>query len=226
MLTFAAITGVTAACGVTAFYFLLPRVPANAAVVDIARTFLVEARLKNDFDYLVQHSLSAGQPLAPLLVHLDLADRQRHQYYADLEDSIFRDDVLSPEIDPLPLPEAAWRHTLWDHFYPQVRQETDPLKAAQIVVRSLRERVGIDPDYNYRVGVETIWTEQMTDETGFERIYVAALRSIGIAARLDAAGKVELLENAQWRAAPRPEISLFEDKPVTVPKGGLVNFSN
>jgi len=221
-----AITSATAACGVAALHLVLPRVPANQDVVDIARTFLIEPRLRNDFDYLIGPSVFQGHPLAPLLKHLELANRQRHQFYPNLDDATFQEYILSPEIAPLPLDEVDWRRTLWENFYPRIRRESDPVAAAQIVVRSLRERVGIDPGYDYRVGVETIWTEQMTDEAGFERVYVAALRSVGIAARLNDGGQAELLEGNQWQSAPHALISCFEDKKFLVPKHGLVNFRN
>ena len=54
--------------------------------------------------------------------------------------------------------ELDWRRKLWEAFYPQVRHASEPDRAARIVVRVLRERVGVSPDYPYRVGVETIWT--------------------------------------------------------------------
>ncbi len=221
-----AITSATAACGVMAFYLVLPRLPADGDILSLARTVLVEPRLRNDFDYLIQQSFSAGQPLAPLLAHVKLADRQRHQVYSNLSDSQFQEYILSPEIAPLPLAELDWRQTLWENFYPQVRHESDPRQAARIVLRLLRERVGIDPSYDYRVGVETIWTQQMTDETGFERIYVAALRSVGVASRLGESGQAELLYGNAWQPAPRPAVSTFEPKKFPVPQFGLVNFRN
>ena len=45
----------------------------------------------------------------------------------------------------------------------------------------------------------------MTDERGFERIYVAALRSVGLAARLSSAeGRAEVWSGRDWQSAPRP----------------------
>jgi hypothetical protein len=222
----AAVTSVIAGCGAVAFYVELPRLPADEDIVSLARTVLVQPRLRNDFDYLAQNSLSDGQPLAPLLEQLKLAERLRRQFYSNLDDVTFRKYILSPEIASLPLDEVNWRQTLWEIFYPSVRSKSDPGQAARIVIRLLREHVGIDSTYNYRVGVETIWTEEMTDESGFERIYVAALRSVGIAARLNGAGQAELLEGNQWESAPRPLIASFETKKFPVPKGGLVNFRN
>jgi hypothetical protein len=141
------------------------------------------------------------------LQHVELANLQRSQFYMDLEPAIFQQFVLSPIVDWLPLAELDWRRTLWENFYPRVRRENEPLAAAQIVVRFLRERVGISPDYPYRVGAETIWTQGMTDEAGFERVYVAALRSVGIAARLNGNKQAELFADGQWQLAPRPLIT-------------------
>lgn len=216
----------TAAFVVTALHLVLPKVSANENVVGIVRNFLVQAHLRNDFDYLIQQSFASGQPLAPLLTHLELANLQRRQFHPNLDDLTFREYVLSPEIAALPLKEPNWRRTLWENFYPRIRHETDTMKAAQIVVRFLREQVGIDPSYDYQVGVETIWSERMIDEAGFERIYVAALRSVGIAARMNEIGKAELLNANQWQSAPRALVSTFEVEKFPVPMGGLVNFRN
>ena len=71
--------------------------------------------------------------------------------------------------------------------------------------------MGISADYSYRVGVETIWTQGMTDATGFERIYVAALRSVGIAAELGAQGQAKVWTGVDWQSAPRP-LSLAVEK--------------
>ena len=79
--------------------------------------------------------------------------------------------------------------------------------AARIVARCLRQRVGISPNYPHRVGVETIWTQGMTDEAGFEWVYVAALRSVGIAARLGDRRQTEILAEGKWQLAPRPLVT-------------------
>jgi hypothetical protein len=214
------------ACLMTAVHLGLPRLPANEDVVSATRAFLVKPHLRNDFDYMIRRSFSAGQSLVPLLTQLELADLQRRQFYPNLDETTFQQYVLSPQIDFLPLEELDWRRALWEEFYPRVRRESDPIETARIVVRLLRERVGVDPGYDYRVGIETIWTEQMTDESGFERIYVAALRSVGIASRLNESGQAELLEGSDWQPAPRAVASTFLPEKSPVPEGGLVNFRN
>jgi dienelactone hydrolase len=105
--------------------------------------------------------------------------------------------------------DLNWRRPLWESFYPRIRHETDPLSAAQIVVRFLRERVTIIPGYLDHAGVKEIWERELTGPAGFEKIYVAALRSVGIAARLNADAQAELFADGKWQPAPRPIIDSF-----------------
>ena len=57
--------------------------------------------------------------------------------------------------------------------------------------------------------VATIWLRQITDETGFQIIYVAALRSVGVPARLNSQGRAEFYDGTGWKAAPAPAIAGF-----------------
>lgn len=50
--------------------------------------------------------------------------------------------------------------------------------------------------------VSEIWLRQITDEAGFQVIYVAALRSVGVPARLDANGRAEFYDGGKWQVAP------------------------
>ena len=195
---------------IAAIHLGLPRFPVSDNTISLVQSFLVESRLQEEFHYILGLPTSRGERLGTLLDHLNLADLQRHQFYAALDESSYQSYVLSPIITELPLDEPEWRRTLWENFYPRIKQELDPMSAAAIVVRFLRERVGIDPAYGFQVGVETIWTEQMTDKNGFDRIYVASLRSVGIAARLNNNGQAELLANNRWQPAPKPLIERFE----------------
>jgi hypothetical protein len=74
------------------------------------------------------------------------------------------------------------------------------------VVRHLRERVTVVVGPNLPHEVPEIWLRQLTDQTGFEIIYVAALRSVGVPARLDAHGKAELFADGKWQTAPGPVV--------------------
>jgi hypothetical protein len=49
-----------------------------------------------------------------------------------------------------------------------------------------------------------IWQRQITNARGFEAVYVVALRSVGVAARLDAQSRSEFWTGSAWQAAPRP----------------------
>jgi Transglutaminase-like superfamily len=197
-------------CGaafLTAIHLILPQMAVRDLTLSLADALLVPATWRADFEFLAQNPVAQGKRLGAILAHAELAHLQRQQFYQALEESIYLQFVLSPVVDTLPVSELDWRRTLWENFFPRVRREHDPALAAQTVVRYLRERVGIDPSYSYRLGVETIWTQQMTDEIGFERVYVAALRSVGIAARLGDAGRAELWTGNAWHQAPRPIIA-------------------
>ena len=195
----------------TAVHLIPPRMPVSGFTLELAGEFLVSARLQDDFAFITQQAVWRGKRLGALLDHVELSDLQRRQFYPNLDSYIFQTCVLSPNIDQLPLSELDWRRPFWEHFYPRVRGEHDPLAGAQVIVRCLRERVGISSEYPYRVGVETIWIQGMTDMAGFERIYVAALRSVGIAAQLGAQGQAEVWTGAVWQVAPRP-LSLATEK--------------
>jgi hypothetical protein len=99
-----------------------------------------------------------------------------------------------------------WWRPLWGGVFPRRLQESSPPDAAQIVVRHLRERVTMAdlPDLSHEV--PEIWLRQITDEAGFEIIYVAALRSVGVPARLDSNHHAEFWDGDKWQAAPDPVI--------------------
>lgn len=189
----------------------LPQLEANEWSLAGAREWLVRAELKEDFDFLAVNGGSQWRRhrLAALLDSLKLADLQRHQFYANLDRPTYQNYILSPQIDVLPLPELDWRLALWEYFYPRVRHLNAPGAAAHTVVRLLRERVGIEPTFGSDVGVLTIWREGFTDEKGFDRIYVAALRAVGIAARLDGKARAEIWNGTNWEPAARPLITSF-----------------
>jgi hypothetical protein len=191
----------------TLIHLVTPQLPVNGLTRELADEFLVRPEWKSDFAFVLQAAPERGKRLGALLQHVELANLQRQQFYKDLGPSHFQEFVLSPIVDTTPVAELDWRRTLWENFYPRVRRESEPLAGAQIVVRFLRQRVGISAAFPYRVGVETIWTQGMTDAAGFERIYVAALRSVGIAARLDSSGNAEIWNGKSWINAPRPAMT-------------------
>jgi hypothetical protein len=105
--------------------------------------------------------------------------------------------------------DDRWRRVLWENCYPRVRHETDPMNAAKIVVRFLRERITVIPGKASDEEITTIWERGMTDRGGFCGVYAAALRSIGIPARLDEKRNVEVFTDQRWQKAPKPIILDF-----------------
>jgi hypothetical protein len=76
--------------------------------------------------------------------------------------------------------------------------------AARIVVRHLRERVTIATAPDLPRNVPLIWLKQITGEAGFETICVAALRSVGVPARLNLQHQAEFWNGDKWQIAPPP----------------------
>jgi dienelactone hydrolase len=98
-----------------------------------------------------------------------------------------------------------WRRPLWEEFYPRIRHESSPGDAARIVARHLHERVTVTTLADPPRTVPEIWRRQITDAPGFEVIYVAALRSVGVPARLHAQAPAEYWDGAKWQERRREE---------------------
>jgi acetyl esterase/lipase len=197
---------------VTAIHLVPPHLLVNDQTLSIARKHLIEPKQSNDFEFLAAQPIWHGQKLKTLLDHVELAGYNRELINWQLDGKIYRDFVLSPVVEPSTVNRQSsnamnWRRPLWEEFYPRIRHESSPDDAARIVVRHLRERVTIadipDPPHD----IPTIWLRQITDEAGFEVIYAAALRSVGVPARLDANGRAEYWNGAKWTAAPSPAVA-------------------
>ena len=158
--------------------------------------------------------------LGILLQHASLANYNRQIINWPVDDEVYRDYVLwpklfseSPKKIQSPTSSAAppvpgnlnWRRALWEYFYPPVRHEVDPLAAAGIVVKFLRQRVSVVP--HGPLTIEEIWRQRKADVNGFEALKVAAFRSVGIPARLNENGHAELFANGKWQAMPKHSLS-------------------
>jgi hypothetical protein len=185
----------------------LPQLRASGAALELTRQWLVRPRLWGELDWLIRQPGWRDHRIAALLDNLELADLQRKSFYAHLEEDLYRGFVLSTDIAGDMAADPGWRRQLWENFYPRVRKERDPFAAAQLVIRFLRERVSLAPVQPGPAGPKSAWEQGLTDFAGFETIYTAALRSIGVAARLNAAGMAEFWTGANWAPAPRPVIS-------------------
>jgi hypothetical protein len=190
-------------------HWIPPRLGASETILAIARGFLVQRKMMADFDHLAAKPVWKGQRLKVLLEHVALANYNRALVNWKLDDEVYREFVLSPIIRPDAHEELNWRRPLWESFYPRIRKEQSLEAAAEIVVRHLRERVTIAGSESFPAGVESIWKRQITHPLGFEGIYVAALRSAGIPARLNLQGQVEYWTGTAWRSAPPPPLQRF-----------------
>jgi dienelactone hydrolase len=195
-----------AAVSVTALHLVPPRLAVGERTLSIARKHIVQPKERADFEVLAAQPLWQGKKLGILLEHVELANYNRELIDWTLEDAVYRDYVLSPEIDPQRDGDLNWRRPLWENFYPRIRKEQTTESAAEIVVRFLRERVTIVRDFHRVPSISEAWQSQLTDPHGFNCLYVAAMRSAGIPARLDAQARPEFWTGTAWQTAPRPVI--------------------
>jgi O-antigen ligase len=188
---------------------ILPCFPVNKTSLFLAKKELVSPEAIEDLDYLSQKSIWSGIPLHVFLDHGALANYNRRLVNWRLSNNIYQDYVLSPVITGQVGEQFNWRRSLWEEFYPRIRHENSPGDAAIIVVRHLGERVTIASIPNPPRDVPTIWLRQITDKFGFEILYVAALRSVGVPARLDKNGLAAFFDGVEWQPAPRPIVESF-----------------
>ena len=200
----------TAALAQTALHLVPPRLATSERTLSIARKHLVQAKELSDFEFLAANPVWRDKPLKTLLEHVELARYNRELINWKLDDQVYREFVLSPLIDPATDGELNWRRPLWENFYPRIRREQDPAGVAEIVVRFLRERVTIVQGNGLPSVVAETWQRQITSERGFEAVYVAAMRSVGVPSRLDGQGRAEFWTGAAWQAAPRPLVESCE----------------
>ena len=224
----------------TAVHLVPPRLPVGERTLAFARKHLVTPSQRSDFDFLAAQPCWRGQPLKTLLEHVELANYNRELVNWKVEDSVYREFVLSPVIEgPVPggVPVATggetppllaagtaaplWRRVLWESFYPRVRREQDLAAAAEIVVRHLRERVTVvgedrgrrTEDGRQRTedsGICETWQRQISDERGFEVLYMAAMRCVGVPSRLGSQGRAEFWTGSAWQPAPRPLVERWK----------------
>jgi predicted esterase len=190
----------------TALHLVPPRLAASGLSLEIARRYLVQPKEKDNLDFLASDPVWRDRKLSVLLDHVELASYNRALVAWRLDERIYRCFVLSPLIDPAFDGTLEWRRPLWESFYPRIRKEPTPEAAAEIAAQYLRERVTIAKGGAFPATIKQIWERQITDERGFEAIYVATLRSVGVPARLDARGRAEFWSGSSWRTAPRPPV--------------------
>jgi hypothetical protein len=191
----------------------IPLLPATERNVAWANRFVVQPDLRKSFQWLASQQsflrqIEAGTPrIRSLIEHVELATLQR-----DLADWVVRDDlwqewVLSPQIDGT-RGDTAWRRALWEHFHPRVRREQSAEAAAALVARHLALRVRVVRDCDIGKNVSQMWMRGEADPVGIQRLYIAALRSVGLPSRFGSAGGVLFHDGKAWRPAPLVSVSL------------------
>jgi hypothetical protein len=139
--------------------------------------------------------------LRVLLDHVELAVYNRELINWTLSDDLYRGYVLAPVIagrGERGGEALDWRRPLWEEFYPRIRHESSPAEAARIVARHLHERVTVAVLPEAPHTVPDIWRRQITDTNGFEILSVAALRSVGVPARLNERGRAQFWDGDHW----------------------------
>lgn len=178
-----------------------PFLSVNSGTLAIARKWLVPPRAVGDLDFLATGSVWHDNKLRILLQHASLANYNRQLINWTLDEQIYRDYVLTPTIDPELDGDLHWRRALWEYFYPAIRKENEPQAASQIVLRYLYDRTALVPDGPRTI--EEMWRQKKADKAGFEAIEVAAFRSVGVPARLNANKRVEIFAGDKWLVPAR-----------------------
>ena len=145
------------ALGLTVLHLGTPQLAVSERTLAVARRFLVPAQERSDFEFLAAKKIWSNTPLKTLLQHAHLANYNRTLVNWKLDEPMYREFVLSPEIFPSPglaatlspsdgerdgvrgLGEMKWRRPLWEHFYPRIRKESSMEVAVEIIVRNLNE---------------------------------------------------------------------------------------
>jgi hypothetical protein len=183
--------------------------------IAFVRKLLIRPSDLGYFDFVLGESKPVGLPLGSIVEEVHLGSRARKETFgAAVGGHEFSCYILSDRLGAAFDGHLDWRGPLWRFFYPRVKTSNSTVDAASIVVLALRERIMVDPRIPESSDVGQLWKAKRTSLRDFDFIYVAALRSIGIAARVGKSGKAELLIGERWKLAPRPPIEAIP-KPIT-----------
>ena len=186
----------TVALLLTAFCIGLQQLPASGTAAGMAERWLVPPRLQADWEWVTFATQGKGLSNGELADHVILAGLQRRWFFATAEDTHYREHVLNPVLSE-DANDTAWRRPLWEALWQLVRKEASRDAAAQKVRRLLYERVTITAEA--QGGIVMAWKARRGDRREFELLSVAALRSVGIPARVSNEDIAEWLDGAQWQ---------------------------
>ncbi|MDW7980203.1 MAG: O-antigen ligase family protein [Verrucomicrobiales bacterium] len=198
------------ACAVTVTKVVLSLLPLTRHTAQIARTVLVEPQLRSEFDWMLGQLWGMKTRVGQVVDWVRLADLQRGLVKPGPDEAVYRSYVLSPDIGD-GRPAINWRRPLWEYFFPRVRKESDRWMVTKTLARELRARVTISTSEGVPEDIVGAWRRQMTTPSGFEKLYVAALRAVGVPARLNENGQTEYWADSAWEPAPRPLVHTVID---------------
>ena len=181
----------------TIAYVGTPFFPVNRLTLGVARTCLIPPGERDDLDFLAGNPIWKERKLRILLEQVDLANYNRRLINWKLDDSMYREYVLTPAIQTERDGLFRWRRPLWEFFYPLVRKQAEPEVAVKTILPRLRQRVTFSE--NVSTTIEEMWRRRTADAGGYEVLCVAAFRSVGVPARLGADGRAEFFDGKKWR---------------------------
>ena len=178
----------------------------NDRSLALARRGLIANPWRDDFECLATNEVWRGKPLKLLLDSAELANYNRNLVNWKTPEPVYREYVLSPMIHDTAADDITWRRELWENFYPRVRHE-DRLRTKRQPRRLCSFFASASPlrqEWIRRAtGFCHAWEAGIANPTGFELLYEAALRSVGVAARLDTSNRTEFWNGQNWLPAPR-----------------------
>ena len=175
--------------------------PVNHLTLAIGRKCLIPPGERSDLDFLASNPDWQGRKVRVLLEHVDLANYNRRLINWKLDDSMYREYVLTPAIQPERDGLIRWRRPLWEYFYPGIRKQNHEQDAAKFVLQQLRHAVAISSGAPSTI--DEMWRRKTTDAGGFEALCVAAFRSVGIPARLGGNGRAEFFDGKSGSPFPQ-----------------------
>jgi len=189
------------ACGV----WLFPRLPVNDMTVPVLELVLRSGVERRDLEYLLRSEDWRHAHVRGVWDHIRLSRKARSRFGLEMTDDFYRSYLLSPRIAATPVPEHEWRGPLFELLASKVPGEAsleDTVSWSAAVLRLAVNRSADGAGRYGRVGVETILGLESCDESGWNLLLVAGLRSMGVPARLGSSERAEYWTGSRWEAAP------------------------
>ncbi len=133
-----------------------------------------------------------------------LARAHRSEFYGQIPESTYLSHMLTPSSGSFADADVDLRFALWRFSRPLTKGTRSPLVAADRIVSMLRRRLIIAREELAMRSLAEAWGEGVVSATEFESLYVEALRSVGVAAKVGVGGRAIILNDGIWGNAPRP----------------------